>query len=202
MSTRISGLVPAFALLAIGVAHAQPATTGGGGSMAYPNSLPSGQITTSAPTARDTGSMQTPAPAGGVTTSTPAHDAAGPHGAPRCSDARHPCAVRVRPRRRRRTRGPAEHGPRPVHGLRPGAGRHHAARCDDASRADAPCSHPSRRRPPQRACGDAGRDTCHARTCQVAFVEQRGTGCLRATRTQAPVPQPADQRRVCASSGC
>jgi hypothetical protein len=72
MSFRFTGLVPAIALLVAGVAHAQPASTGGGGSMAYPDSLPSGQIRSAAPTARDVGNMQYPAPSGGVTTSVPA----------------------------------------------------------------------------------------------------------------------------------
>ena len=95
MSFRFLGLVPSFALLAVGAAHAQPASTGGGGSMAYPDSLPSGQIhqtlpggrdtgsmalpqssagtaTTRAPGTRDTGSMALPTGGGGVTTTTPA----------------------------------------------------------------------------------------------------------------------------------
>ncbi|WP_158742159.1 hypothetical protein [Acidisphaera sp. L21] len=70
MTFRFQGLVPAFALLVVGAAaHAQ--STGGGGQMAYPDSLPSGQVRVPAPTARDTGNMAYPASPGGVTTAAP-----------------------------------------------------------------------------------------------------------------------------------
>ncbi len=68
MSFRFTGLVPAFALLAAGAAYAQPASTGGGGSMAFPDSLPSGQVHAAPPSGRDTGSMAQHTPSGGVTT--------------------------------------------------------------------------------------------------------------------------------------
>ena len=71
MSFRFPGLLTAAALLAAGVAQAQPASTGGGGSMAYPDSLPSGQVKITAPTARDTGSMAFPQSSGGVTEAAP-----------------------------------------------------------------------------------------------------------------------------------
>lgn len=66
MNFRLSGLVPAFAILAVGVAHAQNT-----GSMAYPQSLPTGQVTTAAPATRDTGSMAFPASQGGVSERAP-----------------------------------------------------------------------------------------------------------------------------------
>jgi hypothetical protein len=70
MTFRFQGLVPAFALLVVGAAaHAQ--STGGGGQMAYPDSLPSGQVRVPAPTARDTGNMAYPASPGGVVTAAP-----------------------------------------------------------------------------------------------------------------------------------
>ena len=71
MKFRFAGLVPAIALLAAGAAHAQTSTTGGGGSMAYPDPLPSGEIKIPAPTARDTGSMAYPTSPGGVTEGAP-----------------------------------------------------------------------------------------------------------------------------------
>ena len=64
MTTRITGLVPAFALLAMGVAHAQVVNQTG--SMAFPTPLPSGEVRVTAPTVRDTGNMATPAPSGGI----------------------------------------------------------------------------------------------------------------------------------------
>ncbi len=69
MTSRFPGLVPAFALLAMGVAHAQ--VTNQTGSMAYPQSNPSGQVQIPAPTARDTGGMAYPASPGGVTEAAP-----------------------------------------------------------------------------------------------------------------------------------
>lgn len=69
MSSRFPGLVPAFALLAIGTAHAQGANQTG--SMAYPQSTPSGQVQIPASTARDTGGMAYPASPGGVTEAAP-----------------------------------------------------------------------------------------------------------------------------------
>ena len=72
MSFRFTGLVPCLALLAAGAAHAQPATTGGGGSMAYPDPLPSGQVHTTVNPGRDTGSMALPNSGAGVTSRTPA----------------------------------------------------------------------------------------------------------------------------------
>lgn len=64
MKFRILGLVPALALAAMNLAQAQ--STGGGGQMAYPDSLPSGQVRIPAPTGRDTGSMSYPTSPGGV----------------------------------------------------------------------------------------------------------------------------------------
>ncbi len=69
MTTRFTGLVPALALLAVGTAHAQ--VTNQTGSMAYPQSLPSGQVQIQAPTTRDTGNMAYPASPGGVTETAP-----------------------------------------------------------------------------------------------------------------------------------
>ncbi len=69
MTIRFAGFIPAIALLAAGAAHAQ--STGGGGQMAYPDPLPSGQVHVNAPTARDTGNMAYPAPSGGITTAAP-----------------------------------------------------------------------------------------------------------------------------------
>ena len=69
MTSRFLGLAPAFALLAVGVAHAQ--VTNQTGSMAYPQSLPSGQVQLQAPTARDTGNMAYPASPGGVSERAP-----------------------------------------------------------------------------------------------------------------------------------
>lgn len=69
MTIRFLGLVPTLALLAVGAAQAQSpnnATTGGGGQMAYPDSLPSGRVTVPAAGARDTGNMAYPASPGGV----------------------------------------------------------------------------------------------------------------------------------------
>lgn len=72
MTFRFLGLAPAIALLAVGAAHAQPnVPTGGGGSMAYPESLSSGQTRIPAPTARDTGNMAYPPSPGGVTQAAP-----------------------------------------------------------------------------------------------------------------------------------
>ncbi len=65
MMTRFTGLIPAFALLAVGTAHAQVQNQTG--SMAYPQSMPSGQVQVTAPAARDTGNMAYPASPGGVT---------------------------------------------------------------------------------------------------------------------------------------
>ena len=69
MSSRFPGLVPAFALLAMGTAHAQVANQTG--SMAYPQSTPSGQVQIPSSTARDTGSMAYPASPGGVAEAAP-----------------------------------------------------------------------------------------------------------------------------------
>jgi hypothetical protein len=67
MMFRFLGIAPVLALAAAGVVHAQtPPSTGGGGQMAYPDSLPSGQVKINAPTARDTGNMAYPASPGGV----------------------------------------------------------------------------------------------------------------------------------------
>ena len=63
MTTRFLGLVPAFALLAVGAAQAQNQT----GNMAYPTPNPSGEVRIPAPTTRDTGNMAYPASPGGVT---------------------------------------------------------------------------------------------------------------------------------------
>ncbi len=75
MTFRIQGLVPAFALLAMGVAHAQsnPVTPGRGpsdvGNMAYPAPQPAGNInTTPTAPARDTGNMALPAGTAGAPT--------------------------------------------------------------------------------------------------------------------------------------
>ena len=70
MRIRLAGLVPAIALLAAGAAHAQ-SSTGGGGSMAYPDPLPSGEVKIPAPTGRDTGNMAYPTSPGGITTAAP-----------------------------------------------------------------------------------------------------------------------------------
>ena len=76
MTFRFLGLVPTIALLAAGPAMAQvspnQATMGGGGQMAYPNSLPSGQVQIPAAVSRDTGNMAYPASPGGVTQTAPA----------------------------------------------------------------------------------------------------------------------------------
>ena len=78
MTIRLRGLVPAFALLApacavltMGVAHAQQPYNPNAGQMAYPQSLPSGQVTIPAPAARDTGNMAYPASPGGVSEAAP-----------------------------------------------------------------------------------------------------------------------------------
>ncbi len=63
-------LASTVALLAAGSAQAQPASTGGGGSMAYPDPSKSGQVTIPGNTARDTGSMAYPSSPGGVHTAT------------------------------------------------------------------------------------------------------------------------------------
>ena len=66
-----SALASGFALaMAVG-AQAQPATTGGGGQMAYPDSLPSGQVKIPSNTARDTGNMAYPSSPGGVSSVAP-----------------------------------------------------------------------------------------------------------------------------------
>ena len=89
MTFRFMGLIPAMALLAAGTVQAQPAnnaTTGGGGSMAYPDSLPSGQVRIPAPTSRDTGNMAYPASPGGVSQAAPTGpDTNGSMGAPQPS---------------------------------------------------------------------------------------------------------------------
>ena len=86
MTFRFMGLIPAMALLAAGTVHAQNSTTGGGGSMAYPDPLPSGQVRIPAPTARDTGNMAYPASPGGVSQAAPvARDTNGSMGAPTAS---------------------------------------------------------------------------------------------------------------------
>ena len=72
MSFRFTGLAPCLALLAAGAAHAQPSTTGGGGSMAYPDPLPSGQVHTTINPGRDTGSMALPNSGKGVAAGSPA----------------------------------------------------------------------------------------------------------------------------------
>jgi hypothetical protein len=79
MSIRFTGLLPAVALLVASAAQAQqatiPNTPGGGGSMAYPQSLPSGQFKVNAPTQPDTGTMAYPSSPGGVTqTQAPGRD--------------------------------------------------------------------------------------------------------------------------------
>jgi hypothetical protein len=72
MMFRFLGLAPVLALAAAGVVHAQtPPSTGGGGQMAYPDSLKSGQVQINAPTARDTGNMAYPASPGGVSAKPP-----------------------------------------------------------------------------------------------------------------------------------
>lgn len=64
MTTRFLGLVPAFALLAVGAAHAQVGNQTG--NMAYPTPNASGEVRIPSPTARDTGNMAYPASPGGV----------------------------------------------------------------------------------------------------------------------------------------
>ena len=75
MTIRFPGLIPSLALpatmlLAMGVAQAQGVQSQTG-SMAYPQSLPSGQVKIAAPTTRDTGNMAYPASQGGVTEASP-----------------------------------------------------------------------------------------------------------------------------------
>lgn len=69
MISRFMGLVPVLALAAVGAAQAQ--STGGGGQMAYPDSLPTGQVRIPSSTAPDTGNMAYPASPGGVTAAAP-----------------------------------------------------------------------------------------------------------------------------------
>ncbi len=77
------GLSSTFALALAAAAQAQPASTGGGGSMAYPDSLPSGQVRIPGNTARDTGNMAYPSSPGGITSSTtPTAGTAGKAAAP------------------------------------------------------------------------------------------------------------------------
>ena len=67
-ATRI-GLASVFALALAAAAQAQPASTGGGGQMAYPDSRASGQIQVPASSSRDTGNMAYPSSPGGVASS-------------------------------------------------------------------------------------------------------------------------------------
>ena len=78
------GLSSTFALALAAAAQAQPSSTGGGGSMAYPDSLPSGQVRIPSSTARDTGNMAYPSSPGGISSSAtpPAGAPAGKMGAP------------------------------------------------------------------------------------------------------------------------
>ncbi len=62
------GLASVLTLGLAAVAQAQPSSTGGGGQMAYPDSLKSGQVQVPSSTTRDTGNMQYPASSGGITT--------------------------------------------------------------------------------------------------------------------------------------
>ena len=74
MTTRFTGLIPAMALLAVGAAIALPVPAmaqNQTGSMAFPESNPSGQVRIQSPTSRDTGSMAFPASPGGVTEAAP-----------------------------------------------------------------------------------------------------------------------------------
>ncbi len=64
------GVASVFAVALAAAAHAQPASTGGGGQMAYPDSRASGQVQVPTSTSRDTGNMAYPSSPGGVATNT------------------------------------------------------------------------------------------------------------------------------------
>ena len=113
MTSRFPGLVPAFALLAMGVAHAQQATFDTG-NMAYPQSRPSGQVQIPAPTARDTGNMAYPASPGGVTEAAPGGRDTGGMMTPNSQ-----ASLNTRPRAMAPARMVAARGGDPANSMRP-----------------------------------------------------------------------------------
>ena len=77
------GFACAVSLALAAAAQAQPASTGGGGQMAYPDNNKAGAITIPGSTSRDTGSMQYPTSPGGVpSASAPRSDNTGSMGYP------------------------------------------------------------------------------------------------------------------------